>query len=49
MINSSICELEGALERSKKQCWTDVINQYPVSPEFEELGEKTFLLKKEAF
>ena len=46
MINSSICELEGALERSKKQCWTDVINQYPVSPEFEELGENFFIEEK---
>ena len=46
MINSSICELEGALERSKRQCWTDVINQYPVSPEFEALGENFFVEEK---
>ena len=46
MINSSICELEGALERSKKQCWIDVINQYPVSPEFEQLGENFFIEEK---
>ena len=46
MINSTICELEGALERSKKQCWTDVINQYPVSPEFEDLGENFFIEEK---
>lgn len=43
MINSTICELEGALERSKKQCWLDIINQYPVSPEFEALGENFFI------
>jgi len=46
MINSSICELEGALERSKKQCWIEVINQYPVSPEFEALGENFFIEEK---
>lgn len=46
MINSSICELEGALERSKKQCWIDIINQYPVSPEFEQLGENFFIEEK---
>ena len=46
MINSSICELEGALERSKKQCWVDIINMHPVSPEFEALGENFFIEEK---
>ena len=46
MINSTICELEGALERSKRQCWIDIINQYPVSPEFEALGENFFIEEK---
>lgn len=46
MINSSICELEGALERSKKHCWIDIINQYPVSPEFEALGDNFFIEEK---
>ena len=46
MINSTVCELEGALERSKKQCWVEIINKYPVSPEFEELGENFFVEEK---
>ena len=46
VINSAICELELAIERSKKECYVDVINRFPVSKEFEELGENFFKEEK---
>jgi hypothetical protein len=42
VINSAICELELAIERSKKECYLDVIKKFPVSKEFERLGENFF-------
>lgn len=42
LINSTICELENALERSKKQCWENLVRKYPVNPEFIALGEEFF-------
>ncbi|MBT6325406.1 MAG: hypothetical protein HOJ35_05515 [Bdellovibrionales bacterium] len=42
LINSTICELENALERSKTECWVNLIRKYPVNPEFIALGEEFF-------
>lgn len=42
VINSAICELENGIERSKKECYSNVISNFPVSKEFEELGENFF-------
>ena len=42
IINSTVCELENALERSKKECWVNLIRKYPVNPEFIALGEEFF-------
>ncbi|MAW07041.1 MAG: hypothetical protein CME61_02035 [Halobacteriovoraceae bacterium] len=46
VINSAICELELALERSKKECYFNVIERFPVSKEFESLGNNFFLEEK---
>ena len=37
-----ICEMEDCLLRFKKECWGDIYEKYPVSPEFIELGELFF-------
>lgn len=46
VINSAICELELAIERSKKECYLNIIQRFPVSKEFEELGENFFIEEK---
>lgn len=42
IIATCICEMEECLLRLKKISWHDILNQYPVSPEFCELGEQFF-------
>ena len=42
IINSTINELEKALERSRVQCWENLLRKYPVNPELWELGEEFF-------
>lgn len=42
IIATCICEMEECLIRFKKISWIDIINRYPVSPEFFELGEQFF-------
>tara|TARA_B100000925_G_scaffold285191_1_gene261178 strand:+ start:5299 stop:6264 length:966 start_codon:yes stop_codon:yes gene_type:complete len=46
VINSAICELELAIERSKKECYQNIIERFPVSVEFEELAENFFKEEK---
>ncbi len=42
IISACICEMEEALLRMRKECWQDLHENIPVSPEFIELGECFF-------
>jgi hypothetical protein len=46
VINSTFCELELSLERSRPQCWERMMVEYPSQPEMEALGENFFLEEK---
>jgi hypothetical protein len=43
LINSTICEMEKALDRSRKQCWENIMDRFPTNPEMEKLGEEFFI------
>ncbi|MEK7690930.1 MAG: hypothetical protein AAB425_07905, partial [Bdellovibrionota bacterium] len=42
IIATSISEMEECLERLRDSCWTQIHHEFPVSPEFVELGEQFF-------
>ena len=42
IIATAICEMEECLARLRKECWDDFHARWPVSPEFQELGDQFF-------
>lgn len=43
MINSTICEMEKALDRSQEQCWNNIMDRFPTNPEMINLGHEFFI------
>lgn len=43
VMASAICEMEESLMRLKEKGWNKLIQDYPINPEFEELGEQFFI------
>ncbi len=43
VVAISICEMEECLLRLRNECWEQIKQRFPVSPEFNELGEQFFV------